>query len=123
MRAEQAIEREQQQSSQKNMDTAISFGTAILGALLGRKRLSSATVGRVGTAVRKAGSARKEASDVARAKQTAKKVRADLAALNKQLEAEIKSMDTAYSAQDEELNEIVIRPKTTDIHIPLFGLA
>jgi hypothetical protein len=123
MRAEQAIEREQQQSSQKKMDTAISFGTAILSALLGRKKLSSATAGKVGTAVRKAGSARKEASDVARAKQTAKKVRTDLAALNKQLEAEIKTMDTAYSAQDEELKEIVIRPKTTDIHIPLIGLA
>ncbi|MBT8079226.1 MAG: ATP-binding protein, partial [Gammaproteobacteria bacterium] len=123
MRAEQAIERETQQSSQKKMDTAISFGTAILGALLGRKRFSSTTASKMGTAVRKAGSARKEASDVARAKQTAKKVRADLAALNKQLEGEIKALDTAYNAMNEELGEVAIRPKTTDIHVPVIGLA
>ena len=91
--------------------------------LLGRKRLSSTTASKVGTAVRKAGSARKEAADVARAKQTAKKVRADLAALNKRLEEEVEDLDTAYSAMEEELNEVVIRPKTTDIHVPLIGLA
>ncbi|MCG8378490.1 MAG: hypothetical protein MI865_03325, partial [Proteobacteria bacterium] len=50
------------------------------------------------------------------------KVRSDLAALNKQLEKEIEQLDTAYNAMDEELNEVVIRPKTTDIHIPVIGL-
>ncbi len=122
MRAEQAIQREQQQSTKKKMDTAISFGTAILGAVLGRKRLSSTTASKVGTAIRTAGGARKEAGDVARAKQTAEKVRTDLAALNKQLEAEVKALDTAYDAQSEELAETPIRPKSTDIHVSLIGL-
>jgi len=122
LRAQQAIEREQQQSSQKKMDTAISVGTAILGALLGRKRLSSATAGRMGTAIRKAGSSRKEAGDVARARQTAKKVRADITALNDRLATEIESLETAYNAQAEELTEIRVRPKTTDIQISLIGL-
>ncbi|MDH3589860.1 MAG: ATP-binding protein, partial [Gammaproteobacteria bacterium] len=123
LRAEQSIEREQQQSSQKKMDTAISVGTAILGAVLGRKRLSTTTAGRVGTAMRKAGGARKEAADVARAKQTAKKVHAELEALNEALAAEVDALDTAYDAQTEELTEIPIRPKATDIHVPLIGLA
>ena len=122
MRAEQAIQREQQQSSQKKFDTAISVGTAILGAVLGRKRLSVTSAGRVGTAMRKAGSARKEAGDVVRAEQTAKKVRADLEALNDALAAEIESLDTAYDAQTEELTAIPIRPKSTDIHVSLIGL-
>lgn len=123
LRAEQAIAREQQQSSQKKMDTAISFGTAILGALLGRKRLSVTSAGRVGTAMRKAGSARKKASDVVRAKQTAQKVRIDLAALNDALAAEINAMDVSYNAQNEALTEISVRPKATDIHVSLIGLA
>lgn len=122
MRAEQAIAREQQQSSQKKVDTAISVGTAILGAVLGRKRFSVTSAGRVGTAMRKASGARKEAADVARAKQTAAKVRKDLAALNDALAAEVEALDSSYDSQNEELSEVRIRPKTTDIHVPLIGL-
>ena len=74
------------QSTQKKMDTAISFGTAILGAVLGRKRLSVSNASRVGTAMRRASGARKEAADVDRAKQTAEKVQSDLEALNVEYE-------------------------------------
>ncbi len=122
IRAEQAIQREQQQSTKKKLDTAISFGTAILGALLGRKRLSATTASKIGTAVRSAGGVSKEAGDVRRAKQTAEKVRADLAELNQQLEDEISALDTAYDAQAEELREIAVRPKATDIHIGFIGI-
>lgn len=123
LRAEQAIQREQQQSQQKKIDTAISVGTAILGAVLGRKRLSVTSASRVGTAMRKAGGARKEAADVARAKQTAEKVRKDLAALNDSLAAEVEALESSYDAQTEDLTEIAVRPKATDIHVPIIGLA
>ncbi len=123
LRAEQAIEREQQQSTKKKLDTAVSLGTAVLGALLGRKRLTSSTASRVGTTIRSAGDAQKEASDVARAKQTAQKVRADLEALNAELENEINALATAFDAQTEALEEVLIKPKTTDIHISFVGLA
>jgi hypothetical protein len=123
LRAEQAIEREQQQSTSENMNTAISFGTAILGALLGRKRISSATAGKVGTAMRKAGNAKKQAGDVARAQQTADKVRADLAALNDQLSTEVTELAASFNAQDEELTEIPVRAKSTDIHVSIIALA
>ncbi len=122
MRAEQAISREQEQSSQKKVDTALSIGTAILGAVLGRKRLSVTGARRIGTAVKSAGSARKEAADVARAQETAAAVRKELAALNEQLAAEVKELESSYDSQSEELTEIQIRPKSTDIHVPLIGL-
>jgi hypothetical protein len=123
LRAQQAIDREQEQSSKKKLDTVVSLGTAVLGALLGRKRLTSATATRVGTAIRTAGGARKEASDVDRAKETADKVRADLEALNNALQKEIDALDTAYDAQGETLEEVLVKPKSTDIHISLIGLA
>jgi hypothetical protein len=123
LRAEQAIAREQQQASKKTLDTAVSIGTAILGAVLGRKRLSTTSASRVGTAIKTAGGARKEAADVARAKQTATKVRADLEALNRQLEKEVDALDTAFDAQAEELEEMVVRAKTTDVHVPVLALA
>ena len=123
LRAQQAIAREQQQASKKTLDTAVSIGTAILGAVLGRKRLSSTSANRVGTAIKTAGSARKEAADVARAKQTAAKVRADLEALNQQLQKEVDALDTAFDAQAEELEEVIVRAKTTDVHIAALALA
>jgi hypothetical protein len=123
LRAQQAISREKQQATKKNLDTAVSIGTAILGAVLGRKRLSSSSASKVGTAIKTATGARKEAADVARAKQTEKKVLADLEALNKQLQTEIDELDTTFDAQVEELEEIIVRAKSTDIHIPLLGLA
>jgi hypothetical protein len=122
LRAQQAIERETQQASKKKLDTAISFGTAILGAVLGRKRLSSSSASKIGTAIKTAGGARKETADIKRAEQTALKVKADLEALNRELEKEVAALDTAFDAQTEELDEIVVRAKTTDIHVPLVGL-
>jgi hypothetical protein len=123
LRATQAIEREQQQSSKKKLDTAVSFGTAILGAVLGRKRFSATTASKMGTAIRSASGARKEAGDVARAKQTASKVRQELQELEAALEKEIDALDDVYDAQSEELAEIVIRAAATDIRVPLLCLA
>ena len=122
LRAEQTIEKEQEQSTRKKFDTAIAFGTAILGAVLGRKKLSSTTASKIGTAMKSAGTASKEAKDVNRARETAEKVRADIAALESELEAEVAKLDTSFNAQDEALDEILIRAKSTDISVPLIGL-
>ncbi len=41
-RAEQAVEREQQQASDQKVQTAVSMGATVLGALFGRKAIGSA---------------------------------------------------------------------------------
>jgi hypothetical protein len=122
LRAEQKIESEEQLSSQRKLDTVVSFGTAILGAVLGRKRISSSTTSKVGTAMKRASAARKKSGDVERARETAAKVRQDLEALNVALQTDIDAMQGSYDAQSEELNEIVIKPKSTDIQVAVFGL-
>ena len=123
MKAEQRIDAVKQQSTQSKIDTALSFGTAILGAVLGRKRLSSTTANKVGTAMRRASASRKKSGDVKRAKETADKVRQDLAALNAELEREVDTLESAYDAQIEALKEIPVRAKSTDIQVAAFGLA
>ena len=122
LRAQQAIEREQQQASKKKLDTAVSVGTAILGALLGRKKLSSASASKIGTAIKTAGGASKESGDVKRAQATAKKVQADLAALEQQLQQDIDALEDRFDAQDEALEEVTVKAKVSDVHVQLFGL-
>ena len=46
-RAEQAVAREQSQASQARVDTAISFGGAILGAVFGRGKVGVGTVSKL----------------------------------------------------------------------------
>ncbi len=121
-RAEQAIEREAGQSKKKKLDVAISFGTAILGAVLGRKRISSTSASRIGTAMKGVGGLQKEAGDVARAKETADAVRNQLKELEAQLQKDVEKMGDAYDAQKEKLEEILVKAKTTDVHVQLIGV-
>jgi hypothetical protein len=122
LRAQQAIERESQQASKKKLDTAVSFGTAILSAVLGRKRISASSASRMGTAIRSASGAHKESADIKRAEQTADKVKAEIEDLSRELEKEVAALETSFDAQTEELEEIVVRAKSTDIHVPFIGL-
>ncbi len=122
-RAEQAIAREQQQASAARMDTAISVGSAVLGALFGRKKLSVSTMSRAGTAMRGATRAGKEAGDVTRASDSAAAARAALQELEQQVEAEITGVGDGGAALSEALEEIVLKPKASDVHIQAIGLA
>lgn len=123
LRAEQRVEAEQEQATESKLSTALSFGTAILGAVLGRKRISATTANKVGTAIRKAGSARKQSGDVDRAKETLERAREELAELNERLEAEVDELAGDYDAQSVELEERVIQAKTTDINVVRVALA
>ena len=66
-RAEERVAREQSQFQQQSVQTAISMGATVLGALFGRKLASAGTIGRATTAARGAGRAMREHEDVATA--------------------------------------------------------
>jgi hypothetical protein len=123
MRAEQAIAREDEQAKASKMQTAISFGTAILGAFLGRKAVSAASAQRVGTAMRSASRVQKEKMDVARAQERAEAVRLQLSELDERLQEDIDAIEFSMDAEAEKLEEISVKPKSTDITLEIFGLA
>ncbi|MCG6918760.1 MAG: DUF87 domain-containing protein [Deltaproteobacteria bacterium] len=122
-RAEQAIAREEEQAKSRTLATAISFGTAILGAFLGRKTVSATSASRMGTAMKSAGRLGKEKMDVARARETAEAIREQLSQLELQLQGDIQNLEGTYDPASEELKEIKVKPKTSDMSLRLFGLA
>jgi hypothetical protein len=122
MRAEQAVQREQEQVTSKKMETVVSFGTAILGAFLGRKAVSTTSATRFGTAVKSAGRMRKESMDVARAQETADAVKQDMAELDQRLQADIANLEASFDPAEEELEEVMVKAQSANITLEAFGL-
>jgi hypothetical protein len=122
-RAEQAVDRESAQASQAKVQTAISFGTTLLGALFGRKAVSISTLGRATTAARGVGRSMKEQQDIARASESVEALQGQLAELEAQLQTESQELEAKIDAQNEQLETVSIRPKKTNISIQLVALA
>jgi nitroreductase len=121
-RAEHVVARESEQARGHQLDTAISFGTALLGAMLGRKRLSVTSATRIGAAAKKAGGLRRESGDVDRAKENVARIQEQIAELESAFEADARELDAAYDAQLETLKETSIAPKSADIAVSVFGI-
>jgi len=120
--AEHAIDRESEQARNRNMETVISFGSVIAGALLGRKSLTSTSTYRVGSALSKAGRLRKEKMDVERARERAELLRERITELEAAMNEEIEMLTENLEKYREGTREYPLRPKSTDITVTAFGL-
>jgi hypothetical protein len=104
-RAHERVSREQAQLQQQSVQTAISLGATVLGALFGRKMTSTRTLGSATTAARGVGRAAREREDVASARE-------DEEALKRELE-EIGAVGDAESG----LQEISVRARKADTDV------
>jgi hypothetical protein len=120
-RTQHAVEREQQQASDQKVQTAVSFGATLMGALLGRKALSTGTLGRATTAARGVSRSMKEASDVKRATESVETVRAAIAKLEGQMAEDLAAM-TARFDHAPDLERITIAPKRGHIEVQFVAL-
>jgi hypothetical protein len=122
-RANQAVERESAQASAAKMDTMISVGGAILGAVFGRGKIGAGTVSKVGTAARGMGRAAQQKGDVTRAEESVAAFEQQARDLEAELQSAIDAMGGAYDAQTDELERIPIKAKSADVHLQLVALA
>jgi hypothetical protein len=122
LRAEQAVMREKEQSQSSKIQSAISFGTAILGAFMGRKAVSVSSAGRFGTAMRSASRIRKESMDVNRAQETLEATRLQLEELDQRLQEDIEGIEADLVPDEESIEEVLVKPKSSDMTLEFFGL-
>jgi len=122
-RGEQAVERESQQASDQKVQTAVSMGATVLGALFGRKKFGTSTLGRATTAARGMSRTMKESQDIARAKDTLASLQEQKAELESRIQAEIDALGGAMDPLTEVFEPIVLRPKRTEISIQAVALA
>ena len=122
-RAGQAVERESAQATQQKLQTAVSMGATVLGALFGRKTLSTATLGRATTTARGVSRTMKESEDIERARETLEAAQRQKADLEAQAQAEITELGGSFDPLSDVLDPIALRPKRTDIAVQLVALA
>jgi hypothetical protein len=122
LRAQQARERESEQSRGRWMQTVISFGATVLGGVFGRKKLGTSTLGRATTAMRDVGRSIDQAGDVKRADQTLASTQQKLSDLETQQQSEIDALTSKIDPSTENLEKILMRPRKSDITVDALGL-
>ena len=122
-KAEQAAEVQKEQATAAKTQTAISFGTTLLSAFLGRKVATTGTVGRAASAARGVSRSRKESSDVARAQDNIAAATEQLAALEAEFAAELAALDSRAHAASVPLETLQLRPKKGDVRVRAVVLA
>jgi len=122
-RAQQTVDREAEQAKQQKLQTAISFGATILSAFLGRKAVSGTSMGKATTTVRGLSRSMKESQDVDRASENVEALTQQLAGLETEFKKEADALAGRWNPQVEILETVTVRPKKSDITIPLVGLS
>lgn len=115
-RAEQRVDVEREQYSEKKLQTAISFGATVLGALFGRKLGSIGNLGRATTAARGAGRTARERSDVARASEKVEVLRERLGELEKDFEADLAEVQNSGDVEPE-IELVKQAPRKSDLDV------
>jgi hypothetical protein len=120
-RAQGAVERESAQATQQKIQTGLSMGAAVLGALFGRKAISVGSLGRATTAARGVGKTMKESEDIRRANENVETIRERERALQDQIENETAKITETY-AKAPEIERLGLAPKRGQVSVQLVGL-
>jgi hypothetical protein len=121
-RAEQAVDREAEQSRNRKLQTGISLGATVLGMFLGRKKISTSTLGRATTTMRDVGRSIDESGDVERAAQSLQTTKAQLADLEAEEQNELDTLSAQIDPAGETFAKVLMRPRKSDIMVDSLGL-
>lgn len=122
-KAEQRLEKEKAQATSSAVGTAIQFGTSVLGAMFGRKLASTTNITRAATAARSVGRTLEQRQDVGQANENIESLKQQMVDLNDEFEAETTKIQEGTAADDLEFEELLVKPKKTDITITKVSLA
>jgi len=122
-RAEERVERERGQATQRKLETAVSVGTTLLGALFGRKRLSTTSLSRAATSARSASRAMKEGQDVGLAEESLESLRQKQTELEREVGDALAEAGARLERASAELVEVAVKPRKADVEVRRVALA
>ncbi|MDD4322575.1 MAG: hypothetical protein PHG26_03265 [Dehalococcoidales bacterium] len=121
-RAQAVVDREKEQAKQQKVQTALNFGSTILGAFLGSKVISAGTLSKAKSTMSGMSRTMKEAKDIERAKETVEATRNKIEKLENDFKADIEALADKIDPSSEELEKVAVRPAKKDITLQLIAL-
>ena len=115
-RAEHGVEREKSQFRDRGVQTAISVGASVVGALFGR-RLGTTTV------LREASRTARERGDVSRAEERAESARRELDEIEAELEEKVAALAALPDPATLAVEPVRVTPKKSDVTVELVAIA
>jgi len=113
-RAGERVEREQAQYSQRKLDTIVSVGSSVLGAIFGGRRSAAS---KAGTAARSAGRVMNEKGDVDRAGENLEVLRQRRAELEQEIDSEVARLSASLDVAAVQLETVAVAPRKSDVSI------
>ena len=121
-RAEQTVQVQSEQATGAKVGAAVSVGAAIFGALLGRKKVGTGTLGRATTAARGMGRISKEAQDVTRATENVAALKTQLAELEAEMQEDLRTVTADWDLSNEPFERVLVKPKRGGVSVQLVAL-
>ena len=121
-KAEQRVEVEREQYSEKRTQAAISIGATVVGALFGRKLGSLGNLGRATTAMRGTGRAARQRGDIARAQEQVGRLREQLRDLEQQFEDDRDDLQATLDVDALTIKEVKVACRKSDLDIQSLSL-
>ncbi len=116
-RAEQRVSREQSQVTEKAMDTTLSFGATLIGALFGRKLATRRNIDRAASSARKGTRTAKEWADVRRAKKALQAEQEKLEAISRELQERLDDLKMSYHADTLPMESLLLKSTKKDLAV------
>ena len=116
-KAEARVETQKEQYSNAKLRTVMSFGTTLVGALMGRKAMSVTNASRASTAMNRASRAGQEKADVERAEATVDALEQEMVELEERFQEAVEDLKLKYNPDELETTETLVRPRKSDISI------
>ncbi len=122
LKAEQAVDREEEQLKQQKTQTAISLGATVLGAFLGGGRGIASSIGRMTTTARGAGRTMKEGKDIGRAEESLDALKKRMAQLEEDFRADADRIGADADPAKAPLERVTLRPSKTNVVVRVIAL-
>ena len=121
--ARDRLDREESQASRSNWDAALALGNSVLGAFLGRKRVTRTTASKATSAAKAANRALRQRSDVDRARAHLDQALEEFTRLELEFQSRIDELEAMQGPDAHRLERIELTPRKADIMVERVVLA
>ena len=104
------------------MNSMLSMGTTLMGALLGRKTVSVTNARRAQSSMRSFGRSSKEKSDISRAQDSLEDLHIKYEDLEKEFNEAIEKLEEKLGVDNLEFEELTLAPRKSDLSVEEFAV-